>query len=379
MGVTEQSALLCVFNDESDRAKAGQLAQLLGYAFSHVIMGTGYDAANYLKANALSPAYIVFDAADRRTSAASELEALAEQCVQGTKVTVVGDINDIVFYREMLDIGAIDYFTKPIDIQRIARTFAGKSAGAEDVNTKRIISFASAGAGDGASTIAMNTAYALSTEHKSKTVIVDMDYQYGMIAKNLDLSAPYGIKELLDHPDRGIDATLIDRMVLHYSERLHVIAAPNNLHFYPSYRPEIIRDLLAALQQRYDYIILDMPNVWAPWVSAALNQSDDIVLIAQLWLKSVTHASRQLQAWRLAGINVDKVRVHINRSGAKFKEGITAKDFERVCGKPIGLHLSNDTKTTVEAEQKGTTILELKRTALADEIIKLAGALVAAR
>jgi Flp pilus assembly CpaE family ATPase len=103
----------------------------------------------------------------------------------------------------------------------------------------------------------------------------------------------------------------------------------------------------------------------------AFSQSDAVVLVAQLWLKSVTHATRQLAAWRDSGIDTSRVHVCINRSGAKFKEGVMPKDFERVCGQPVHSHFSNDIRTAAAAEQEGRTIMELKSTKLAEEIALL--------
>ncbi len=72
-----------------------------------------------------------------------------------------------------------------------------------------MISFVGASAGDGSSALSLNTAYALAKFTREPTLLVDLDYQFGMVAKSLDLASPYGIKEIFEHPDRGIDVTLV--------------------------------------------------------------------------------------------------------------------------------------------------------------------------
>ena len=62
---------------------------------------------------------------------------------------------------------------------------------------KRVLTFLSAASGDGASTAALNTAYALSQLYNGSTVLVDMDYQYGMVAKHIALAKPADEDELL--------------------------------------------------------------------------------------------------------------------------------------------------------------------------------------
>lgn len=367
-----QSPVLVILTSEEERAVANQLATLLGYSFANIVVGNGYDAARFVETNHLTPRYIAMFIGDRSQEVFAELDELAQYCVSGTQLVVIGKTNDIHFYRSLMERGVIEYFTEPINIEEVSRTLAGSSTVTGASTDSTAISFMSAAAGDGSSTVALNTGYCLAKECKAKTIVVDMDYQFGMVCKNLDLSSPYGIKELIEHPDRGIDTTLIERMAVKYNENLDIIAAPNDLRFMPELHPEIIRDLLIALKSKYKYVILDLPHIWSPWISAAFSNSDTILLVAQLWLKSVTHASRLLNVWRELGIDLDHVRVAINRSGAKFKEGVSARDFERVCNKQVSFYLPNDIKTVVNAENMGKTIIETGRSKLATELLTIA-------
>jgi pilus assembly protein CpaE len=226
----------------------------------------------------------------------------------------------------------------------------------------------SATSGDGSSTVALNTAYSIAQEFKKPTVLIDMDFQFGMVAKNLDVSAPFGIKEIFEHPDRGIDSTLTQRMLVGYGDHLKIISAPNDLRLMPDVRPELVRDLIFTLREQYQYIIIDMPHLWTLWTATAFTNSTHNVLVSQLWLRSVTHASRILNAWRDAGVNEDSIAVTVNRSGAKFKEAVSIKDFERVCNKPVSAFFSNDIKTVVTAENRGKTVFEIEPSPLAKQI-----------
>lgn len=370
--MSQQSPVLSILTSQEERPLANQLANILGYGFSHIVVGDGHDAARYIEQNAVAPTYILMMIGDRKEGVLAELNDLAGQCVAGTQLVVAGNINDIRFYRELIDCGVTEYFNMPADIPDIARSLARSGKSTSHSSNSTVVSFTSAAAGDGSSTIALNTAFSLAKDHNLKTIIVDMDYQFGMTAKNLDLSSPFGIKELFDHPERGIDSVLVERMVVGYNNNLDIIAAPNELKFYPDIRPEIIRDLLMSLKERYQFVILDLPHEWSPWIASAFNNSDVVMLTAQLWLKSVTHASRLMNVWRETGIDLKSVQVAINRSGAKYKEGVTARDFERVCQKPIQFFLPNDIRTVVNAENHGKTILEIGKSKLAHEIQSIA-------
>ncbi len=372
----QQSPVLAIIVDEADRDFYNQLASSLGYGFANIIAGSPYQASQVIASHNYSPKFIVIDIGSRGQDVLPELDSLAEHCDVDARVVVVGETNDIGLYRALIDKGVLEYLPKPVEIDALRNTLA-KSASDSGGQENPIISFIGASAGDGSSTMALNTAYSLSVKQNKPTVLVDLDYQFGMVAKNLDLATQYGIKEIFDHPDRGIDATLVERMAVAYNKNLDVIAAPSTLQLLPTVKPETIRGLLQALQQQYSYVVLDLPHFWSNWVSTALTSSHHVVLTAQLWLKSVTHSSRLLNEWGRLGIKREGVTVVINRSGSKFKEAVNARDFERVTGYNIGHYISNDIKTVVKAENQGVTIMEIGRSSLANQLEQLADAVAA--
>ena len=106
-----------------------------------------------------------------------------------------------------------------------------------------------------------------------KVVIIDMDFQFGMVARNLDLSTPFGIKELFEHPERDVDETLIQRMLAEYTHNMYVIASPSDLRMWPEIKPDVIRNLLQILRRQFDFVIVDLPHIWSQWLSAAISSS----------------------------------------------------------------------------------------------------------
>jgi pilus assembly protein CpaE len=350
-----------------------------------IIVATPREAAGYMASNAIDPTHVVLDIGSRGRDVLEEIDALAQQCNAGTRVVCVGDTNDISLYREILGRGVLDYLPNPAPVEAVVKALntpieppAAAPAPTPVIATnsdKRVIVFASAASGDGGSTVALNTAYAISQLTNGSTVLVDMDYQYGMVAKNLSLQNQYGIRDLFDHPERGVDATLIKRMVASYG-KLHVITAPPELRYLPNVNAEAIKELIATLSPTYNTIILDIPHVWLPWVATAMQQSTHLVLVAQLWLKSVSHAARMMRAFREIGVPAERVTAVINRSGAKFKEAIDTKDFERVCGVSIRYTVANDIKTVVTAEGSAKTIMELQPSEVSVDIDRIAHGLL---
>lgn len=373
-----QSPVFTILATESEHDFAVQVATVLGYASAHIVVGSPASAVGALSTRAIPPQYIVIDIGSRGADVLPELDTLAEYCSPNSRVVVLGTINDVGFYRELRQRGVLEYFTRPVKISNIRSALLHDGDSATPGGGAAVVTFMSAASGDGSSSVALNTAYSLAYDYGKSVVVIDMDFQFGMIARNLDLTSPFGIKEIFEHPERTIDATLVNRMLVEYGgrDRMKVIAAPNDLRLWPDIRPETIRDLLSTLRGRFDFIVIDLPHIWSTWVAAALSESTQSVLVAQLWLRSVTHTARLLGAWRDIGIDDDAIRIIINRSGAKFKEAVSAKDYETVCQKTIDFHLINDIKTVVAAENQGKTIPEIGNSPLARQFRELAARII---
>ena len=373
-------SLLVILSDSGRTAWAQELIAAAKTDMPPIVLtGTPVQAAQYMQQHQTHASHIVLDIGMRGQDVLGEIDQLAQQCEAGTRVLAIGDTNDIILYRGLIARGVIDYLPMPVNVTELLRVLTAPAVAPATPATaapsapqptpgakKRVIAFMSAASGDGASVAALNAAYAMSQMGRS-TVLVDMDYQFGMVAKNLNLQNQYGIGDLFDHPDRGLDATLIKRMVAPY-QNLHVITAPADLRFMPNIGGEAIKELVNTLKQNYDNVILDLPHVWVPWISSVIQQTTDVVLVAQLWLKSVSHAARMMRVFRDLGVPTDRVQVVINRGGARFKEGIDPKDFSRVTNAPIRYTLSNDIKSIVNAEASARTVMEGGPSELASDI-----------
>jgi pilus assembly protein CpaE len=368
-----RSPVLAILPNETHRALADSLAASLGYSNANVVIGTPAEAAQIVAQHHYSTRYIFIDIGERTHDVLTDIDRLAEQCEADTRVAVLGQTNDIVFYRSLKERGVSEYFAHSVTLDELRAVMVARQAGG---GNGQVIAFIGASAGDGCSTVAINTAYALAAEHKKSTVLVDFDYQFGMVAKLLDLAPKYGIKDIFDHPERGIDETLVNRMTITYRNALDVVAAPHTLHYLPQVTPEAVRDLISALQQKYTYVVVDLPHLWSNWTSSVLSSAHHVVLISQLWLKSVNHSARLLSAWQRTGILEKHIITVINRSGSKFKEAITARDYERVSGRHIDLYIPNDIKAIVRAENSASTLLELGNSLVASEIRRLAEMIV---
>ncbi len=370
----DRSPVFAIISSPSELDTVNTITSALGYQHAEVVEGTPATASEWIQQNHYSPNYIIAFIGDRSHDILPELDVLAEQCESTTRIVVIGETNDIGFYRALKDRGVVEYFNYAASASDVRNVLFQVTASSSQ--TGRVVAVYGGSSGDGSSMVALNTAYLLAKKHQKKTVLVDLDYQFGMVARQLELQPTYGIKEIFDHPERGVDGTLIQRMVVPYRDGLDIITSPQQLYFMPPVETELVREFVGHLAESYEYIILDVPHRWNNWVSATIGFSDHIMLVAQLLLKSITHSSRILNKWSESGLIDKPMSVIINRSGSRYKEAVHPKDFERIAAREIDHYLPNDIKTICQSENKGVPVSLLGHSQLANELERVASRLI---
>ena len=155
---------------------------------------------------------VVVEAPADRDALLEQLEELAQYCDAGTKVVVLGKLNDIVLYRQLIARGVSEYLVAPFDVvdfvQAMSKLFS--VPGAKPLG--RVIAVVGAKGGVGASTVAHNLAWSLASVTEMATIVADFDLGFGTAGLDFNQDPPQGVAEAVFAPER-VDATLVDRLL----------------------------------------------------------------------------------------------------------------------------------------------------------------------
>ncbi len=191
------------------------------------------------------------------------LGELSDVVEPGVRVLVIGDSDDVDFYRHITrGMGVMEYIFKPITREAVARHFAPlitrKNIGQEATRGGRVVAILGARGGVGATTIAGNLSWLLGVMAKRHTVFVESDIHMGSGALLLGGKTGPGLRMALETPDR-IDPLFVERAAQPVAERLQVLASEEKLTEPLHYAPGAARRLIEALRVRYNFIIMDVP------------------------------------------------------------------------------------------------------------------------
>src|SRR5215475_9481470 len=172
----------------------------LGKAHIKIQMG-GVGAAIEAYRSAPTPNVIVLEA-DPRTDILGGLDHLASVCDPGTRVVVIGRVNDVALYRELVRRGVSDYVIAPVTAIDMVRSICNLFSAPEAKSVGRIIAVVGAKGGVGASTIAHNVAWAIARDLAMDAVVADLDLAFGTAGLDYNQDPPQGIADAVFSPDR---------------------------------------------------------------------------------------------------------------------------------------------------------------------------------
>jgi pilus assembly protein CpaE len=189
------------------------------------------------------------------------LMELADVVEPGTTVLVIGEIQNVNFYRTVTKgMGVKEYLAKPLTAAKLSRHFlpviTNRGVNMPGQRDGRVVTFAGARGGVGVSTIVSNLAWYIANELHRHTVLLDGELHTGTAMLSLNLGATKGLSLALEMPER-VDNLLIERSVQPAGERLHVLAAQEALDKPLDYQPGGAIMLTNALRKRYNFLVAD--------------------------------------------------------------------------------------------------------------------------
>jgi pilus assembly protein CpaE len=298
----------------------------LGKAHLKVQMG-GMTAAIEAYRSAPTPNVIVLET-DSRSDILAGLDHLATVCDPGTRVVVIGRVNDVTLYRELVRRGVSDYVLAPVAPLDVVRSICNLFSAPEAKAVGRIVAIVGAKGGVGASTIAHNVAWAIARDLAMDSVVADLDLAFGTAGLDYNQDPPQGIADAVFSPDR-IDTAFMDRLLSKCTDHLSLLAAPATLERVYDFGVEAFDAIFDTLRATMPCIVLDVPHQWAGWTKRALIGADDILIVAAPDLASLRNTKNIFDLLKAARPN-DRMPLYcLNQVGIPKRPEINAGEFAK--------------------------------------------------
>ncbi|MEM6712544.1 MAG: CtpF protein [Pseudomonadota bacterium] len=287
-----------------------------------------------------------------------QLARLADVCDPGTEVLVIGHVNDVLLYRELLRCGVRDYAVAPLGAMDMVRLISELYTEKTDTDFGKTYAFIGARGGCGSSTVAHNVAWSLAGGMELNTVIADFDLPFGTANLDFNQDPAAGIGDVVNAPDR-VDETFVDRLLAKCSERLSLLAAPSTLDRVTDFSTEQFEDVIDILRSSVPATVLDLPHMWTGWMRKSLIDADELVIVASPDLASLRNSKNLIDAVKQARPNDGPPRLVLNMMGLPKRPEIDLKDFSDALGmKPLAT-IPFDAEAFGNAANSGHMIQEI--------------------
>jgi pilus assembly protein CpaE len=209
----------------------------------------------------------------------------------------------------------------------------------------KIITVFSAKGGAGKTTISTNLSVVLNDGGNARVCLVDLDLAFGDVAIMLRLEPRVTIVDALAMTELQPDD--VASILTNYRPNHDCLLAPVAPGDAEKVPASLTTTLLAALAQRYDYVVVDTPSQFSDHVLAALDASAFHVLITTPELPSLKNLRLTQDMFDLLGYDKKSRLVALNRADESV--GLSLADVVQVAGSPLAIRIpsSSDVPTSI--------------------------------
>ncbi len=337
---------------------------------SHLKVQTGgLNAAVEFYRNAPTPNLVIIETTEKREKFLHDLEQFATVCDPSTKVVVIGHVNDVYLYRELIQRGISEYVVTPLQAHDILEIISRLYVDPKAKPMGKTIAVVGAKGGVGSSVVAHNISWLISHEYGTETVIADLDLPFGTANLDFNLDPPQGIADAIYAHER-LDSNFFDRLLTSCAEQLHMLAAPATLERSYDLSEGAVDNVIDCARGAAPWTILDVPHMWTAWSKRTLASSDEVVIVAAPDLANLRNAKNLIDTLKLARQNDPEPKLVLNQVGMLKRPEIKPTDFARALDiEPIGI-IPFDVQLFGTAANNGQMLAEVQKTARAVEELR---------
>lgn len=306
------------------------------------------------------------------------LDRLAEVCDAATRLIVLGHVNDVLLYRELIRSGVSEYLVLPTSAQSIVNAICDLFAAEGAAPIGRTIAFVSAKGGAGGSTLSHNVAWAISQHLRQDVLVLDMDLPFGTAGLNFNQDPPHGIADAINASAK-VDPTMLDRLMSKAANHINLLTAPAMLDRTFDFAERDFEQVVELAQKTMPVVVLDIPHSWTAWVRHTLATVDEIVVVAEPDLANLRNAKNLADTIKALRPTESEPLLVVNKIGVPKRPEIAAQEFANSIECRLLGQIAFDPATFGIASNNGQMLAEVAAGNRANEIFRQIGLHVTGR
>jgi pilus assembly protein CpaE len=257
--------------------------------------------------------------------ASGEASALLEQALDS-------DVADVLLLPQLADNVAFS-------IRKVAHV--GRRLQAEGGHGRRghILTVFSPKGGTGKTVTATNLASSFAKNDKKRTLLIDLDLQFGDAAIMLGVEPEKTIYDLVVAPGE-LDTEKLAGYITRHTSGLDVLPAPLRPEDAELVTEVKITRLLEVARESYDVIVVDTSPFFHGPMLATLDRTDELIVLCGLDVPTLKNVKLSLHTLDLLSFPGNKIRYVLNRANSKV--GMKKSEVEQALGVKIDFEVPSD-------------------------------------
>jgi pilus assembly protein CpaE len=208
----------------------------------------------------------------------------------------------------------------------------------------------------GTTTIAINTAIAMTRELQRRTALVDANLQFGDLRVFLDMGL-YTASIVNADSEPDLDADLLRKLIVRHHTGIDLLLAPPSPEAADIVMerqrndPTTVTNLLNLMRKAYDYTFVDMVKTIDDFNLQLFDEADVIFVVMTADLSCLKNVRTVLETMDHLGYEKDKLQLVLNRSNAYT--GINVNNAESALDRKIDYQVINEYRGAISALNSG--------------------------
>ena len=236
----------------------------------------------------------------------------------------------------------------------------------------RITTVFSPKGGTGKTVTATNLASALAKYEGKRTLLLDLDLQFGDAAIMLGIEPDKTIYDLVVAPGE-LDSEKLAGYTTRHNSGLDILPAPLRPEDAELVTEAKLGRLLEVARECYDVIVVDTSPFFHGPMLATLDQTDELLLVCSLDVPTVKNVRLSLQTLDLLSFPKDRIRVVLNRANSNV--GMKAKEVEAALELKIQFEVPSDRAVPLAVNRGTPAVLADARSEFAQAVRVMSKAL----
>lgn len=296
----------------------------------------------YSQDNRETPDLLIIEVdGDNQLSISNQVDNLADFVSQNTRVMIIGQINDVNFYRDLKDMGIAEYLPMPFDTEMFVKCVREIYGDTLLHDRGHVIAVFGAKGGVGSSTIAQNISVKMSEMYKKPITIVDMDVFFGNVGINFNEKMEFGLRDALDlKVSQGdIDTEKMLKILTKKEDNLSILASNSSLQPCKSLSVDTLSAVIDKVSMMSEYVVLDFPHLWDENYYELLFNVHNIIIVTDPTLVSLRNAQLIKDVVMSRKSSNTKVDYVINMIGLDKATELSIKEISDGMGKESIMNL----------------------------------------